>query len=87
MREIRRKGRRENREKRYRGGGGGSGREEEAVRARVIFLCVREGDGKGQETGGVTVRERERVAEIREMSGTRMGIKKKQKKKNEEPCV
>ena len=46
------------------------------------------GDGKGQETGGVTVRERERVAEIREMSGTRMGIKKKKKKtKNEEPCV
>lgn len=35
----------------------------------------------------MTVRERERVAEIREMSGTRMGIKKKTKKKNEEPCV
>lgn len=27
------------------------------------------------------VRERERVAEIREMSGTRMGMKKKTKKK------
>lgn len=29
----------------------------------------------------MTVRERERVAEIREMSGTRMGIKKNKKKK------
>lgn len=75
MREIRRKGRREHRAKRYRGGG--SGREEEAVRARVIFLRVRKGDGKGHETGGVTVRERERVAEIREMSGTRMNEKKR----------
>lgn len=57
------------------------------MRARVIFLCVREGDGKGQETGGVTVRERERVAEIREMSGTRMGMKKKQNKKRGTVCV
>lgn len=81
MREIRRKGRRENREKRYRGGGGGSGREEEAVRARVIFLCVsrrrwkKTGDGRrdgeGKRTSG------RNKGNVRNQNGNEKKTKKK----------